>query len=41
MERIRLAVFDMDGLIFDSEREFMKELMAVMAEYGYKLTEEI
>lgn len=41
MEKIKLAVFDMDGLIFDSEREFMNELKAVMSEYGYTLTEEI
>jgi len=38
---IKLAVFDMDGLIFDSETAFMEELKIVMAEHGYTLTEEI
>lgn len=34
------VIFDMDGLIFDSERLFMRELGEVMQEYGYTLTEE-
>lgn len=34
------VIFDMDGLIFDSERVFMRELTAVAEEYGYKVTEE-
>ncbi len=38
---IELAVFDMDGLIFDSERTFAKELKKVMASYGYNLTKEV
>lgn len=37
---IKKVIFDMDGLIFDSERLFMRELGKVMAEYGYTLTEE-
>lgn len=36
----RKVIFDMDGLIFDSERLFMQALGKVMAEYGYTLTEE-
>ena len=38
---IKLAIFDMDGLIFDSERAFERELKEVMHSYGYKLTEDI
>lgn len=38
---LKKAIFDMDGLIFDTERLFMKELSKVMAEEGYTLTEEI
>jgi HAD superfamily hydrolase (TIGR01509 family) len=41
MENIELVIFDMDGLIFDSERIFMEQLGSVMAEYGYVLTENI
>ena len=37
----KLILFDMDGLIFDSERLFMESLEAVMAEQGYTLTKEI
>ena len=37
--KIKLAIFDMDGLIFDSERAFEKELKEVMHSYGYELTE--
>lgn len=33
-----LFIFDMDGLIFDSERAFMETLAAVMKEHGYTLT---
>lgn len=39
--KIELAIFDMDGLIFDSERAFEKELKKVMLSYGYNLTEDI
>ena len=35
-----LFIFDMDGLLFDSERSYMHEIAKVMAEYGYTLTEE-
>lgn len=31
----RLAIFDMDGLIFDSERLFMEEKHRIMKAYGY------
>ena len=38
---LQKAVFDMDGLIFDSERMFMRSLGEAMAEEGYTLTPEI
>lgn len=34
------VIFDMDGLIFDSERIFMRELKAVASDYGYTITYE-
>lgn len=34
-------LFDMDGLIFDTERSFMEQLTVVMSEYGYRLTRDI
>lgn len=39
--KLKKAIFDMDGLIFDSERLFMEHLGKVMAERGYELTKEI
>ncbi|MCD8054482.1 MAG: HAD family phosphatase [Lachnospiraceae bacterium] len=36
----RLFLFDMDGLLFDTERLFMEILGQTMAEYGYQLTRE-
>lgn len=40
MVMIEKVIFDMDGLIFDSERVFMRELAAVAKDYGYNVTEE-
>lgn len=34
-------LFDMDGLLFDSEQLFMEQLAAVMADHDYHLTREI
>ena len=39
--RPELVLFDMDGLIFDSERLFMEALGEVMAEQGYTLTKKV
>ncbi|MDD6212852.1 MAG: HAD family phosphatase [Clostridiales bacterium] len=36
----KLIIFDMDGLIFDSERLFMQFLSQIMLDYGYHLTRE-
>lgn len=40
MKMPELVIFDMDGLIFDSERLFMREMNNVMKNYGYSITEE-
>lgn len=37
----KAVIFDMDGLIFDTERLFMEQLAVVMKDYGYQLTREI
>lgn len=41
MIKPKRVIFDMDGLIFDSERAFMENLKHTMEEYGYKLSLEV
>ncbi|MBR0365854.1 MAG: beta-Ala-His dipeptidase [Clostridia bacterium] len=40
MRTPKKVIFDMDGLIFDSERVFMRELGEVMKPYGYVMRRE-
>lgn len=40
-EQAKCFVFDMDGLIFDTERTFMEQLAVIMREGGYHLTREV
>lgn len=40
-ESAKCFIFDMDGLIFDTERLFMEQLALVMAKEGYRLTREV
>lgn len=41
IREMKACLFDMDGLIFDTERSFMEQLSVVMGEEGYHLTREI
>ena len=38
---LEAVIFDMDGLVFDTERVFMEQLAVVMKERGYILTQDI
>ena len=40
MNKISLAIFDMDGLIFNTEEQFSNELSKVMSDYGYRFTKD-
>lgn len=41
MDKLSKVIFDMDGLIFDTEDLFMREQAKVVKEYGYELTREM
>ena len=41
MNKIKAVLFDMDGVIFDTEREYLKEWKVIFEKYGYKMKEEI
>ena len=41
MNKIKAVLFDMDGVIFDTEREYLKEWEAIFKKYGYKMKKEI
>ena len=40
-KKIKAVLFDMDGVIFDTEREYLKEWEAIFKKYGYKMKKEI
>ncbi|MCD8156588.1 MAG: HAD family phosphatase, partial [Clostridiales bacterium] len=39
-KRLQLVIFDMDGLIFDTERLFMMKKNEILTEYGYPARQE-
>ena len=38
--KTKLAIFDMDGLIFDTEKLFMETQAPILEKYGYKQRKE-
>ena len=41
MNKIKAILFDMDGVIFDTEREYLKEWNKIFEKYGYEMKKEI
>ena len=41
MNKIKAVLFDMDGVIFDTEREYLQEWNEIFEKYGYKMKKEI
>lgn len=41
MENIQAIIFDMDGVIFDTERLYLNTWTMVFERYGYKITKEV
>ncbi len=41
MSKIKAVLFDMDGVIFDTERVYLEHWTMVFEKYGYKMTKEV
>ncbi|MEQ8155603.1 MAG: HAD family phosphatase [Clostridiaceae bacterium] len=41
MSKIEAVLFDMDGVIFDTERVYLEHWTKIFQKYGYKMTKEI
>lgn len=41
MNKIKAVLFDMDGVIFDTEREYLQEWNKIFEKYGYEMKKEI
>jgi len=41
LEKIRTVIFDMDGVLFDTEKVYLDVWTSVCEKYGYKMTKEI
>ena len=41
VDKIKAVIFDMDGVIFDTEMVYLKVWSKVFEKYGYKMTKDI
>ena len=41
MNNIKAVIFDMDGVLFDTERVYLESWIKVFKEYGYTMTKEM
>lgn len=41
MKTVKTVIFDMDGVLFDTERIYLKVWKSVFKKYGYKMTKDI
>lgn len=41
LKEVKAVIFDMDGVLFDTERIYLEEWIEIFNEYGYKMTKEI